>query len=114
VPLDPLEEENTMAIRARVGRHTQLGGRQCQNWSDDQKTIIDLLNRIAPSNSGTGGSLKPRIVAGIASDELFSAIVAFENKQFPGQRSGFVDPGGPMYQKLVSSGQELSHFRGAS
>jgi hypothetical protein len=98
--VDPPEKENTMAIRGRVGRHTQLGGKHCQNWSDDQKAIIDLLNRIAPSNAGTGGSLKPRIVAGIASDELYNAIVAFENKHFPGQRSGFVDPGGKMYQKL--------------
>jgi hypothetical protein len=98
--VDPPEKENTMAIRGRVGRHTQLGGKQCQNWSDDQKAIIDLLNRIAPSDSGTGGSLKPRIVAGIASDALYNAIVAFENKHFPGLRRGFVEPGGTMYQKL--------------
>lgn len=89
-----------MAIKGRVGRHTQIREKQCQNWSDDQKAIIDLLNRIAPSNSGTGGSLKPRIVAGIASDELYNAIVAFEDKHFPRQRSGFVDPGGAMFRKL--------------
>src|SRR5438874_9532981 len=89
-----------MAIRGRVGRHTQLAGRQCQNWSDDQKTIIDLLNAISPANGGTGGSLKPSIVSGIASNELYNAIVAFENRHFPGQRSGFVDPGGKMYLKL--------------
>jgi hypothetical protein len=61
-----------------------------------------VLNRIAPPDAGTGGSLKPRIVAGIASNALYNAIVAFENKHFPRQRSGFVDPGGPMYQKLVA------------
>ena len=91
-----------MALRGRVGRHTQLGRKECQNWSDDQQAVIDLLNRIAPANAGTGGSLKPRIVAGIASDALYNAIVAFENKYFPGQRRGFVDPGGTMYQKLVA------------
>jgi len=42
-----------MSIRARVGRHTQMGGKQCQNWSDDQQAVVDLLNRIAPSNGGT-------------------------------------------------------------
>jgi hypothetical protein len=89
-----------MAIRARVGRHTQLGGRHCQNWSDDQRAVIDLLNRISPPNGGAGGSLHPRIVAGIASAELYSAIVAFENRHFPGQRGGFVEPGSPMYQRL--------------
>lgn len=89
-----------MALRGRVGRHTQLGGKQCQNWSDDQQAVIDLLNRIAPSNAGTGGSFKPRIIAGIASDALSNAIVAFENRHFPGQRRGFVEPGGTMYQKL--------------
>lgn len=89
-----------MSIRGRVGRHTQVGGRNCQNWPDDQKTVIDLLNRIPVSNGGTGGSLHPRIINGMASDELYNAIVTFENKYWPGQRSGFVDPGGKMYQKL--------------
>jgi hypothetical protein len=98
--VDPPEKEHTMAITGRVGRHTQAGGRHCQNWVEDQKAVIDLLNRIPAANGGTGGGLNPRLVAGIASDELYNAIVAFENKHFPGQRSGFVDPGGLMYQKL--------------
>ncbi len=90
-----------MPIRARVGRHTRAGGRHCQNWADDQKDIIDLLNRIPVTSGGTGGGLNPRIVAGICSNELYAAISAFEDKYFPGQRSGFIDPGGPMYQKLA-------------
>ena len=77
-----------MAIRARVGRHTQLGGRHCQNWSDDQRAVIDLLNRISPPNGGAGGSLYPRIVAGIASAELYNAMVAFENRHFRRPRRG--------------------------
>ncbi len=89
-----------MAIRARVGRHTQLGGTHCQNWRDDQQAVIDLLNRISPPNGGAGGSLHPRIVAGIASAELYNAIVAFENKHFPGQHRGFFEPGTQMYQRL--------------
>jgi hypothetical protein len=92
-----------MALRGRVGRHTQLGGRQCQNWSDDQQQVIDLLNKISVQNGGAYGWLKPpRIIAGIAGNELYAAIVTFENKQYPGQNSGYIDPGGPMYQKLVA------------
>ena len=89
-----------MPIRARVGKHTRAGGRQCQNWADDQKTVVDLLNRIPATNGGAGGGLRPRIIAGIASAELYAAIVAFETKHFPGQRLGFFEPGGTMFRKL--------------
>src|SRR5262249_34702590 len=80
----------------RVGRHTQAGGRQCQNWPDDQQTVLALLNRIPVSDGGAGGSLGGRIVSGLASDALARAIARFEDRHFPGQRSGFVDPGGPL------------------
>jgi hypothetical protein len=90
-----------MPIRARVGRHTRSGGGHCQNWADDQKVIIDLLNSIPRTSGGTQGSLNPRIVAGICSNELYAAISAFEDKYWPGQRSGYIDPGGAMYQKLA-------------
>jgi hypothetical protein len=93
-----------MPIRARVGRHTQAGGRHCQNWADDQKTVIDLLNRIPIASGGTGGGLRPRVIAGIASNELYAAIVAFETKNFPGQRLGFFEPSGPMFKKLEALG----------
>jgi hypothetical protein len=46
--------------------------------------------------------LNPRIVAGIASRELYAAIAAFEAKHFPGQGSGYFDPGGAMFKKLVA------------
>ncbi len=36
--------ETTMSIRGRVGRHTNARGKQCQNWENDQRTVIDLLN----------------------------------------------------------------------
>src|SRR5436190_9887515 len=89
-----------MPIRARVGRHTRAGGRQCQNWADDQQTVIDLLNRVPIGSGGKSGALKPRVVAGIASSELYAAIVEFERKHFPSQHLGFFDPGGPMFKKL--------------
>lgn len=93
-----------MPIRARVGRHTRAGGRHCQNWVDDQKTVVDLLNRISTANGGQGQGLRPRIVAGIASNDLYAAITAFEAKNFPGQHLGYFDPGGPMFKKLEALG----------
>lgn len=89
-----------MPLRARVGKHSRAAGRQCQNWSDDQKTVIDLLNRVPASSGGTGGSLQPRIVGGIVSDGVYAAILAFEAKYFPTQRLGFFEPNGPMLKKL--------------
>jgi hypothetical protein len=89
-----------MSIRGRVGRHTQDGGRQCQNWADDQKTVTGLLNRIAVNNGGTAGSLNAPIRPGICGDALYSAIVQFENKHLGGQRNGYVDPGGAMLKRL--------------
>jgi hypothetical protein len=91
-----------MPLRGRVGRHHKTGGRHCQNWVEDQRTIVDLLNQIPIEQGGAGRKLQPRIVAGIASDDLSAAILRFEDKHFPGQRSGFVDPGGRMYQRMES------------
>jgi len=89
-----------MPIQARVGRHNKQNGRHCQNWADDQRIIVGLLNRIPAHQGGAGGTLKPRLVAGIASDDLFAAILRFEDAHFPGQRSGFVDPSGQMLKRL--------------
>lgn len=89
-----------MSIKARVGRHTQKGGLNCQNLPEDQKTVIDLLNRVSAANGGAGGRLKAQIKNGTASDELYAAIVTFEAKQTPGQRNGFIDPGGKLMALL--------------
>ena len=89
-----------MALRARVGRHTKNALRECQNWTGDQQTVIALLNRISVTDGGAGGSLAGRIVAGISSDALYRAIAKFEDKYFPGQRSGFLDPGGAMLARM--------------
>jgi len=91
-----------MSIKGRVGRHNRTGGRNCQNWVDDQQKIVNLLNQISVLDGGTAGQLRPRMIAGIASDELYRSILKFEDKYFPGQRSGYVDPGGRMYQKLAA------------
>jgi hypothetical protein len=93
-------KEDAMSLRGRVGRHTRLAGRHCQNWREDQQTIIDLLNRIPVAEGGAGGKLNARIIDGMCSDALYRAISQFEDKQFPGQRSGFVDPDGPLLRRM--------------
>jgi hypothetical protein len=89
-----------MALQGRVGRHASTGV-QCQNWVADQMAVITLLNIIPPADGGAGGTLpfNPP-VAGICSDALYKAILAFQKKQVPAQQTGFVDPGGPVLAKL--------------
>lgn len=89
-----------MGIRARVGRHFHLQERQCQNWADDQRIITALLNLIPVEDGGAGGKLGGKIIGGISSDDLYKAILHFEDFHFPGQRSGFVDPNGAMLKRL--------------
>jgi hypothetical protein len=89
-----------MPLGGRVGRHTRQGGGQAQNWPDDQLTIINLLNNISPADGGAGASLSKSVRSGICSDELYRAISTFEDKQFPGQRNGYVDPGGAMLKRM--------------
>jgi len=89
-----------MPIRARVGRHTRDGGRHCQNWPDDQQYVAGLLNRIPVEAGGAAGRLSSAVVSGISSDELYRAISNFEDKYFPGQRSGYVDPNGAMLKRM--------------
>jgi hypothetical protein len=98
-----------MPLRGRVGRHTRLGGRQCQNWADDQQTIIALLKSIPVSQGGAGGNITGRVISGFSSDALYKAISRFEDKHFPGQRNGFVDPGGAMLKLMedLSSGKPV-------
>ena len=89
-----------MPIRARVwkthtGRRTtlpELGRRPEHRYRPAEPD--------STASGGAGGSLRPRVIAGIASNELYAAIVAFETKHFPAQRLGFFDPGGRMFRKL--------------
>jgi hypothetical protein len=92
-------EETPMSLRGRVGRHANTGA-QCQNWADDQQTVIDLLNGASVANGGAEGKLGGRVVAGIASEALCQAILNFQKKYFPAQPSGFVDPSGPVLAKM--------------
>jgi hypothetical protein len=62
--------------------------------------VVTLLNRIPVNDGGAGGSLNGRIVSGRSSDALYGAISQFEDKHFPGQRSGFVDPAGLMLKRM--------------
>ena len=89
-----------MSLRGRVGRHTHDGGRHCQNWPDDQQSVISLLNRIPVAAGGAAGSLTKPVISGICGDELYRAITTFEDKYFPGQRSGYLDPAGAMLKRM--------------
>ena len=99
-----------MSIKARVGRHARDGGRHCQNWPEDQRTVIDLLNAIPAAAGGAGGGLKPRVVSGVCSDELYRAILVFEGRYMPGPSDGFLDPDGGMLKRM----EELTKPAGRS
>jgi hypothetical protein len=90
-----------MTLRARVGRHKK-DGRQCQNFADDQRKVIDMLNRIPVSEGGAGGSLNGPVVPGICSDALYRAISKFEekNQYYPDRRKGFIEPGEPLLKRM--------------
>lgn len=88
-----------MPLKARVGRHAKTG-RNCQNWKKDQEHVIKLLNKISIDNGGAGGAIKAPVIAGYASQQLYTAILYFQNKHFPVTPSGFVDPGGPVLAKM--------------
>src|SRR6266404_333368 len=89
-----------MSLQARVGRHTRNGGRHIKNKANDQQTVTELLNGISTSDGGAAGSLNGHIVAGICGESLYGAISKFEDKYFPSERSGYVDPGGAMLQLM--------------
>ena len=90
-----------MSILERVGRHARAGGRHCRNLVDDQQFIINLLNYISVSLGGTEGKLQfKRLVDGVCPDALYAAIVRFEDRYFPKQGSGYVDPDGMMIKEV--------------
>jgi hypothetical protein len=66
-----------MPLRGRVGRHANSGV-QCQNWLEDQQTVIALLNLIPAADGGAEASLAGRVVAGIAS---YKNNIFLANKQ---------------------------------
>jgi hypothetical protein len=91
-----------MGLKARVGRHAKTG-MQCQNSVDDQMNVIILLNLIPAADGGAGGGIPVnRVVGGISSQALYDAILRFQKKYFPAQQSGFVEPGGAVYARLLT------------
>lgn len=88
-----------MPLRARVGRHARTGA-QCQNWIDDQQTVIALLNLISTADGGAQAGISGRVVAGISSDALFKAILRFQQRHFAADQSGFVEPDGPVLAQM--------------
>ena len=89
-----------MPLRSRVGRHANTGA-QCQNWLEDQFQVIMSLNFIPAIDGGAEGGLSTdRVVAGIASDALYKSILRFQEKHFPSQKTGFIDPGGAALARM--------------
>jgi hypothetical protein len=61
--------------------------------------VIALLNRFPGEYGGAAGNLNGRVVAGLASDALYQAILRFQKHQVPIQ-TGFVGPGDLSLQVL--------------
>jgi len=97
-------------MKARVGRHANTGV-QCQNFVDDQMSVIILLNLTPAADGGAGGSIPVnRVLAGIASDALYNSILRFQKRHFPGRQTGFIEPGDAVLAKLqefANRGTEL-------
>ena len=63
--------------------------------------LTEFRSRLA----APAAELNARVVSGLCSDELYRAISAFEDKNFPGERKGYVDPGGPMLKRMEDLAQ---------
>lgn len=88
-----------MPLRGRVGRHATTGA-QCQNWVEDQQTVIALLNLIPAVDGGAEAGIAGRVVGGISSDALYGAILRFQKRYFPARQSGFIDPGDAVLARM--------------
>lgn len=88
-----------MQLRARVGRHFKTG-KNCQNWKSDQEKVIALLNKAQISDGGAQGMITAPVVGGIASQQLFTAILYFQDKNYPQNVTGFFEPTGPALAHL--------------
>jgi len=90
-----------MQLKDKVGRFAATG-RSCQNWKKDQELVISLLNKIPISDGGAENMLKPQlVVTGHASDSLYTSILYFQQKNFPGTPDGYIRPAGPAFTRLV-------------
>ena len=90
-----------MQLKDKVGRFAATG-RNCQNWKKDQELVISLLNKIPISDGGAENMLKPQlVVTGFASDSLYTSILYFQQKNFPGTPDGYIRPAGPTFKRLV-------------
>ncbi|MDA9528859.1 MULTISPECIES: hypothetical protein [unclassified Bradyrhizobium] len=90
-----------MQLKDKVGRYAATG-RSCQNWKKDQELVISLLNKISISDGGAENMLKPQlVVTGHASDSLYTSILYFQKKNFPGTPDGYIRPAGPTFKRLV-------------
>ncbi len=79
-------------LKGNVGRRPT---RDCRNYIGDQIAVMTLLNRIPEHFGGTGGKLNFKPVAGVCPDELYKAIVRFQQVNIAQIKpDGMVEPGG--------------------
>lgn len=96
-----------MPLQARVGRHANTGD-HCQNYVSDQNKVSLLLNIIPHSDGGAGGTLTSPMKNGVASNELYQAILRFQKKHFPAQQTGFIEPVGPQLSLMETLSLRMS------
>src|SRR5437016_5984605 len=80
-------------FHASVGNHGPTK-KPCYNTIDDQTMVRDLLNAIPESKGGAGGKLKGSLRWGIVRDDIYTAIIRFQQAHPEEHLSvdGHVDP----------------------
>jgi hypothetical protein len=95
-----------MSIRGTVGYYV-ADKRQAENYSADQKTIINLLNQIPKVDGGQEGSLRITIKERECTQPLLDAIWAFQRKNFD-NATGVIEPRSAMLSKLEELAYEAT------
>jgi len=80
-------------LKANVGRRPH---RHCQNLVSDQRTVMRLLSRIPEELGGAPGKLNFRVRPGYCADDLYQAILYFQETQVKKvyRPDGIIEPGG--------------------
>jgi len=92
-------------------------GKPCYNNPDDQKKVMDLLEKIDPSDGGVMGDPKWRrppdgaLFWKVCPEPLRAALLYFQTKnqtKLPYRADGHVDPGGPTIRLMNSLASSVS------
>lgn len=84
--------ENMQTLKGNVGRRPH---RHCRNFISDQIAVVTLLNRIPEHLGGTGGKLQIKPIPGLCPEDLYKAIVRFQEINVGAiEADGIVEAGG--------------------